>query len=296
MLELFSQLMMTGLMIGGVYGLIALGIILIIKSCGVFNFSHASVVVLGAFMFWSFLVQLRIPLWACIILITAWAILLGLLIERLVLRPLTGQPLLAALMATLALSEVISGFVTIFWPGSGRMYSPPFLPKGAFFLGIVTIPYNQLICLVACLVAFGLFGLFFRYAKQGLNMRAASEDHQLARSLGVNTKRIFQLSWVIAVLTASLSGIIVGSFMGISQGLEGIGVSAFPAVIFGGLESIIGGVIGGLCVGILQNLGGGYIDQYVGGGIKEIAPYVIMLLILVLRPHGLFGYKKIERV
>jgi branched-chain amino acid transport system permease protein len=292
----FSQLMITGIMMGGVYGLMAVGVIIIVKASGVFNFAHGTIVVFGAFVFWWFLVPLGLPLWVSILLLFLWSALLGFLIERLVLRPLIGQPLLAAAMATIALGEIFNGVVVLFWPGPGRVYKPPFLPKGAFHAGGVVFPYNQLVCFIACMVALGIFIYFFQFTRQGLAMRAASQDHQLARSAGISVTRVFMISWFIAVLTAATGGIIAGSFMSVDPSLAGLGLYAFPAVIFGGLESIGGGVVGGISVGVLQNLGGGYLDQYVGGGIKEIAPYVIMLLILIFKPHGLFGYKKIERV
>jgi len=293
---LFSQLMMTGIMMGGVYGLMAVGIILIVKSTGVFNFAHGAIVVFGAFIFWSFLVQMGLPFWVCVILLFLWAIVLGFLVERLVLRPLIGQPLLAAVMATIALGEILNGVVVLLWPGPGRVYRPPFLPSGAFHIGEITFPYNQVACFAFCMVALIIFALFFRFTRTGLAMRGASEDHQLARSLGIKVERIFRLSWIIAVATAAVGGIIAASFMSVDPGLDGLGLYAFPAVIFGGMESIVGGVVGGISVGVLQNLGGGYLDRFVGGGIKEIAPYIIMLLILIIKPHGLFGYERIERV
>jgi branched-chain amino acid transport system permease protein len=199
-------------------------------------------------------------------------------------------------MATIALGELLSGIVVLLWPGPGRVYKPPFLPTGAFHLGPVTFPFNQVTCLIFCMVALVILALFFRFSRMGLAMRGASEDHQLARSLGIKVEKVFMFSWIIAVATAAVGGIIAASFMSVDPGLTGLGLYAFPAVIFGGMESILGGVIGGISVGIIQNLGGGYIDRYVGGGIKEIAPYIIMLLILIFKPYGLFGYKRIERV
>jgi len=292
----FGQLIITGIMMGGVYGLMAVGVIIIIKASGVFNFAHGAIVVFGAFIFWAFLSQFGLPLWISIPLLFLWAAMLGFLIERLILRPLIGQPLLAAAMATIALGEILNGIIVLVWPGPGRVYKPPFLPRGAFHLGGLVFPYNQLVCFLACMIALGIFVYFFRYTKQGLAMRGASEDHQLARSVGISVTRIFMISWFIAVLTAAAGGIISASFMGVDPSLGALGLYAFPAVIFGGLESVGGGVVGGISVGILQNLGGGYLDKYVGGGIKEIAPYIIMLVVLIFKPHGLFGYKKIERV
>ena len=153
----FSQLMITGIMMGGVYGLMAVGVIIIVKASGVFNFAHGTIVVFGAFVFWWFLVPLGLPLWVSILLLFLWSALLGFLIERLVLRPLIGQPLLAAAMATIALGEIFNGVVVLFWPGPGRVYKPPFLPKGAFHAGGVVFPYNQLVCFIACMVAFAFY-------------------------------------------------------------------------------------------------------------------------------------------
>lgn len=296
-MEFLTQLIVAGLMSGAVYGLMAVGIILVYKSSGIFNFAHTAIVVMGAFVFWALITQLHLPFWLAVVLLLIWSLILGFLIQRLALRPLIGQPILAAIMATLALAEILNGIVTLIWPGLGRVYQPAFMPTGVIRAGnLVTISINQLASFVVCLVAFGIFTYFFQRTRIGLAMRATAEDQQLARSFGIKVERVLAISWVIAIITAAIGGILTACLYGVNPIVSEVAIYAFPAVIFGGLESITGGVIGGLALGVLQNIGAGYLDPFVGGGLKELAPYIILLLVLIFKPYGLFGYERIERI
>lgn len=300
--QLLPQFLVTGLLTGGIYSLVALGLVLIYKSSQIFNFAQGHLLMFSAFITWSLMVQQGWPIWVAILGGAAVAVLLGVLIERLALRPLIGQPILATIMMTLALSQIIQG-VTILVFGGARQVFPEIFP-----LKPVIIPLGgdvRVVLKVALLWGFGLamagvaiFALFFRFTRVGLAMRAAAEDHQLAQSVGLNVRRIFAAAWAIAGVIGLVGGVIIGSISGVEPTLAGIGLKAFPAVLFGGLESIPGAIIGGLLIGVIENLVGGLpANQAIRAtNPAEIAPYVILLLVLLFKPDGLFGLKRIERI
>lgn len=300
--QLLPQFLVTGLLTGGIYSLVALGLVLIYKSSQIFNFAQGHLLMFSAFITWSLMVQQGWPIWVAILGGAAVAVLLGVLIERLALRPLIGQPILATIMMTLALSQIIQG-VTILVFGGARQVFPEIFP-----LKPVIIPLGgdmRVVLKVALLWGFGLamagvaiFALFFRFTRVGLAMRAAAEDHQLAQSVGLKVRRIFAAAWAIAGVIGLVGGVIIGSISGVEPTLAGIGLKAFPAVLFGGLESIPGAIIGGLLIGVIENLVGGLpANQAIRAtNPAEIAPYVILLLVLLFKPDGLFGLKRIERI
>lgn len=300
--QLLPQFLVTGLLTGGIYSLVALGLVLIYKSSQIFNFAQGHLLMFSAFITWSLMVQQGWPIWVAILGGAAVAVLLGVLIERLALRPLIGQPILATIMMTLALSQIIQG-VTILVFGGARQVFPEIFP-----LKPVIIPLGgdmRVVLKVALLWGFGLamagvaiFALFFRFTRVGLAMRAAAEDHQLAQSVGLKVRRIFAAAWAIAGVIGLVGGVIIGSISGVEPTLAGIGLKAFPAVLFGGLESIPGAIVGGLLIGVIENLVGGLpANQAIRAtNPAEIAPYVILLLVLLFKPDGLFGLKRIERI
>ena len=293
MLMLFLQFLVNGFMVGGVYALIALGIVLIYKSTRVFNFAVGELVVLGGFACWSLLSWCHLPVYASIPLAMVIAIGSGFLVERLALRPLIGQPILAAIMATLALSLLLRGVILFFWGASTIAFPTRILPGEPVALGFLAFSHELLWAFGVSMVIFIGLAVFFRKTKMGLFMRATAESHQTAQATGINVRIIFGTTWGIAALVATLGGILIGARLGIGIGSTPlVAFKAFPAVIFGGLESITGAIIGGLLVGILEHLAGGFIDPK----IAEITPYIVLLLVLIFKPEGLFGLKRIERI
>jgi branched-chain amino acid transport system permease protein len=300
--QLFPQFLVTGFLTGGIYSLVALGLVLIYKSSQIFNFAQGHLLMFSAFITWGLMVQMGWSMWVALLGGVAVAVLLGLLIERLALRPLIGQPILATIMMTLALSQIIQG-VTILVFGGARQVFPEIFP-----LKPVIIPLGgdvRIVLKVALMWGFGLamagvaiFAIFFQFTRAGLAMRTAAEDHQLAQSVGLNVRRIFAAAWAIAGVIGLAGGVLVGSISGVEPSLAGIGLKAFPAVLFGGLESIPGAVIGGLIIGVIESLVGGLpVNQAIRAtNPAEIAPYVVLLLVLLFKPDGLFGLKRIERI
>jgi branched-chain amino acid transport system permease protein len=295
-MEIFLQLVASGILTGTVYALMSLGIVVIYKASSVFNFAHGSIVAFTAYLVWALLVQLRLSPVLVVLLSVLVILAVAFLIQRFILRPLTGQPILAAIVATLALAEVINGVITLIWPGPARVY-PKVIPSGIIQAGPVVFTWEAAINFAICALAFSGFMLFFQRTKLGLTMRGTAEDHQLARSEGVRVQRIFVLAWFIAILMAAIGGVLMAKMHGVNQEpLIALGMKSLSVVILGGMESMLGAVIGGLAIGVLEALGAGYLDPIVGGGIEEVFPFLILLLALLVKPHGLFGYERIERV
>lgn len=295
--DLFPQFLATGLLTGGVYSLIALGLVLIYKASRVFNFAHGHILMVGAFTTWWFTENLGWDVWVAYAAAIVLSALLGLLIERTALRPLIGQPILATVMMTLAISQVLQG-VTIIAFGAYQRALPYLFPIQPIVLGDIRLKLNLVLAFVLAMIGFVVFVLFFQFTRAGLAMRAAAEDHQLARSVGLRVPRIFGMAWAIASVVATVCGVLLANISGVELTLSLIALKAFPAVLFGGLESIPGAIVGGLTVGIIESLVGGLPKDPALRALHlgDIAPYVFMLLVLMFRPDGLFGLKRIERI
>jgi branched-chain amino acid transport system permease protein len=290
------QLVISGIAVGGVYSLMALGFVLIFKASSVVNFGPGELVLFGAYVSWATILQMKLPLLLAFPLTLAVAILLGLIIERGVLRPLIGEPIISVIMVTFGFASVIRGFLNMTWGSDTRPFPVLFSPE-PFRVGAVAVSPVHLWSFVGVMLLLGAFSLFFRWSLTGMAMRATADNQQVAQSLGVSVKFIFALSWCIATVVSTLGGIILGSVRGgVDFSLAELGLKVFPVVILGGLDSVAGAIIGGVLIGVLENLSGGYLDPIMGGGVKEVAPFVALVVILMLRPHGLFGKAEIERV
>lgn len=307
---LVPQQVATGVLNGGIIALIALGIVLIFKSSEVFNFAQGQLVMLGAYLTWWFAGGaengapiFNLPLWAAVILAIIAMAFIGLLIERLALRPMTGQPLLSIVLMTLGLAAFLDGLVSIVFGTQPKTNFPaPFAPSDVI---IIPFPgaFNDTIILKNSLVAafvVAMLGaiilmLFFRMTRTGLAMRATAEDHELARSVGIKVARIFGLSWAIAGMIATLGGVLLASQVGVNLNLSMVVLIAFPAVLLGGLDSFPGAIVGGIIVGLVAALVQASSAIEVRNS-AEIAPYILLLLVLLIRPEGLFGQKRIERI
>jgi branched-chain amino acid transport system permease protein len=351
------QSTITGILVGGVYALVAVGIVIVNKASGVFNFAHGSMMVLGALLFYTFFSTSQVSVAAAALLsilatlmvitmggiralrkprnlligagavvvltllmtvgdknlalihaitgAVVGAVMLGLVVERFTIRPLIGQPLFAIVLMTLAISEVMLGITQIVW---GSVELPLQVFSGLEQIGIpsplridardalggnIIIRTELLIAFILAIVAFLAFVAFFRYTNVGLAMRGAAENQQLAQAVGMRVRVILAVAWIIAALLATTAGALQGSANSISQNMAFIALRAFPAVLLGGLESISGALVGGLVIGLVQELGTLLFPNQVG---TELAPYVVLLTVLILRPYGLFGEKRIDRI
>lgn len=295
-MTIFLQLLVTGIVVGMIYALAALGFVLIYKASRVLNLAQGYFVALGAFGALAIAQVTHVPFVAAVLASLAGSVLLGVLVERLLLRPMIGEPVIAVIMVTIGLAAVLRGVILLFW-GAGNFGFPQLLPESPLTLGPLIVSPVHLGALVISLALLGIFVVFFKRTTLGVAMRAVADDQQAAQSLGVSVRRIFAASWAIAAAVGAMAGIVVGSINGLNaDALSFIGLKVFPAVILGGLDSVPGAVVGGITIGVLENLAGGYLDPLVGGGIKEVAPFAALVLVLMVRPYGLFGTVEIERV
>ncbi|MGD1152573.1 MAG: branched-chain amino acid ABC transporter permease [Syntrophales bacterium] len=292
-MNFFLQLFINGISIGFLYGLSAMGFVMIFKSSSVLNFAHGELLALGAFFFLAMVTWVKLPIAVAFLVTLAGCFILGFIIERFFLRPLIGEPLIYVIMLTVGLASMFKGLMLLVWGGNLQTY-PDFLPE---FLGIqwdvINIPPVYTAALVIGTMFLILFGLFFKYSSQGIFMRSVADNQKAALSLGVHVQKVFALSWGIAALVAGMSGIVLGIINGINvHDLSAIGLKVFPVVILGGLDSIGGAIIGGLIIGLLETFTGGYISP----SLSDVIPYIILVFILMVKPYGLFGLVEIERV
>lgn len=291
----FLDLFVNGLMIGCMYALVALGFVLIYKATSAINFAQGELVMFGGYLAAVALSLYQLPLYLAIPVALGVMVALGFILERGVLRPLIGQPVVSVIMVTIGLALVFQGLAAILWGAATKELRLP-VRLQPYAVGEVLIsPIN----LVAAGVSLGFliaFGYFFKRSRMGIAMRAVADDQQAAMSAGINVRRVFALSWAIAGLAAATAGILWGNMLGVDTQLALVGLKVFPVVILGGLDSVPGAILGGLIVGGVESVAAGYIDPYVGGGTKDFVPYILMILVLMIRPHGFFGREIIERV
>ncbi len=290
------QLIVTGLVIGSVYALVAMGFALIYKSTSIINFAQGEFVLVGGYVCLWLYTDLGLPIVLAFFITMIIAVCMGIVLERLILRPMIGEPIISVIMITIALAAVLKALVTILWSTQIRIFNPPIFSQKALEWGVVRVSEVYLWTVGFAFLFLAIFAAFFKFTRVGISMRAVANDQQVAQSMGISVKRVFAISWSIGALVSAVGGILVGNINGVNITLSDFGLKVFPAVILGGLESIGGAIIGGLTIGVLENIMGSYLDVYLGGGVKEIAPFIVLIVILMIKPYGLFGIEEIERV
>jgi branched-chain amino acid transport system permease protein len=291
----FLLLLSNGVLIGLMYSLIALGFVLVYKATDAINFAQGEFVMIAGFVVVAFLQLYEFPLAVSILVGLAAMIAFGFGLERAVLRRLIGRPIVAVIMATIGLAAVLRGVGPLTWGAETKPLPLPITDE-PFVWGPLFIPPIQLLGAVVSLVFLAVFGWFFLKSRKGIAMRAVADNQQVAMAMGINVERYFALAWAMTGIVSALGGVVWGSLLGVDVHLALVGFKVFPVVILGGLDSIPGAIVGGLIVGIVENVAAGYIDPYVGGGTKDFAPYVLMIMALMIRPYGIFGKQIIERV
>jgi branched-chain amino acid transport system permease protein len=288
-------LVSNGLLTGLMYSLIALGFVLVYKATDAINFAQGEFVMIAGFVAAGGLMVWGAPLWLAVIVAIASLVVFGFVLERVMLRKLIGRPVIAVVMATIGLASILRGVgpFTIF---SGTKPLPLPIRDEPFMLGPIFIPPIQLLGAVVSLGFLAGFGWFFLKSRKGIAMRAVADNQQVAMAMGIDVERYFGVAWAMTGIVSALGGILWGNLLGVDVNLALVGFKVFPVVILGGLDSIPGAIIGGLIVGVVENIAAGYIDPVVGGGTKDFAPYVLMILALMIRPYGMFGKRIIERV
>ncbi len=294
-LQIFLQLTITGLAWGSVYACIPLGFVLIFKSTYIFNFAQPELMMFGAYIAFTLVTTLKLPFvlgFFCALILMC---IIAALLEMMVVRPMVGEPVLAVIMLTLGLANVLRGFTGLLWGYEELQFPSPFPDEPVMVFG-AAINQAEIYTIAATAILLVIFFLFFKYSGAGISMRATAEDTRTAFLMGINVKAVFTASWAIASLVATIAGIFLASFTFLEPIMGHVGLKALPAIILGGLDSVHGAIIGGLIIGVTENLAGFYLEDYLGSGINEITAYVIVLIVMMIRPYGLFGTKEIERV
>jgi branched-chain amino acid transport system permease protein len=283
-MELFLMTLTTGVMVGGIYALVALGWVLIYKCSGVLNLAMGELTLIGAYVSLSFY-SMGVPFLLSLLFSLIIGFVLGILTERIFLDRLIGEPVLTVIMVTVGLSFFFKGTVELFWGTDTRVFTPPVFSIEPIRLGPLVIGQVYLFSFVAAIILLIIFVCFFKYTRWGLAMQATADDEMAALSLGVSARFVYAAAWSIAFMAAGVGGTLLGNTL-----------LVLPAVVLGGLNSIPGAIVGGIIIGILQNFSGAYLDKYFPGGVKEIAPFVFMAVFLLFKPYGLWGWERIERV
>jgi branched-chain amino acid transport system permease protein len=292
--DYFLTLLVKGLTLGCLYALVALGFVLIYKATSVLNFAVGEMVMLAGFVA-AVTMAAGLPVPLAIVIALASMILFSLALERGVLRPMIGRPVVGMIMATLGLGLFLRGLVFLLG-GTYPRSIDLMVPARPLRLGDIPVAPVDLVGVGLTIVLLACFAYFFQRTRYGLALRAMADDQQVAMAMGMRASTVFALAWVLAGVTAVAGGLVWGAKLSVDQYIALLGLKVFPVIILGGLDSIAGAIIGGLVVGVVEHLFGGYLDPYVGGGLKDFVPYVLMLAVLMIRPYGLFGREIIERV
>lgn len=293
-IQYFLQLIVSGLAVGSLYALIALGFVLIFKATDILNFAHGEVMMIGGFICYVLITSFSVHfLWAAFITIL-FCFLFGLVTERLVLRPMIGEPIFSVVMITIGLSIFLRSLSGIIFGHHNKVFPSPFSETPVYFKGLVLSHTHLWIMAISGILVI-IFFVFFKYSRTGLSMRGVANDQDTAMMMGISVKRVFGLTWGLASAIAAVAGIFLANVMVLNIGLSLVAIKAFPAVILGGLESVPGAIIGGLTIGVLETIVGGYLDDVLPGS-KDLTAFVVLFLVLMIRPYGLFGKEEIERV
>jgi len=295
-MALLLQLLVNGVIVGALYGVVAMSFVLIYKASRVVNFAQGEFLLIGAWVCWWLLTRWQLPFWIGFPVTLAFMLIFGVVLQIVVLRPMIGEPIISVIMVTIGLSIVFQAAMKWMFGVFAKPFPPIFATPHVNLFGL-EIQTVYVVSLVISLMIMAGFGLFFQYTRLGLAMRATAFDQQVAQSLGISVRHMFAMSWAISAMVSAVAGVTVGVVNGVSSALSYFGIKVFPAVILGGLDSVVGAVVGGLLVGVLENVAHYLDSQWLHwGNMYEIAPFYVLIIILMIKPYGLFGTKDIERV
>lgn len=293
---LLFQLLANGLIVGMLYGVVAMCFVLIYKSTQVVNFAQGEFLVLGAWVCLWFITDMHMPFIVAFLFTLMFMTIFGIVIQVVILRPLIGQPIISVIMVTIGLSIFMQAMMNWIFGNSAERF-PQVFSVESVSIGGLNVETAYVMSLVVSVIIMAAFYIFFRFSRYGLAMRATAYDQQTAQSLGISVPRVFAMAWAISALVSGLAGVIIGMVNSVSSALSFIGIKVFPAVILGGLDSIVGGVVGGIIIGVLENLAEFVDGQYLHwGNLYTVAPFYVLIIILMVKPYGLFGTRDIERI
>ena len=294
--HLLIQLLINGLVVGTLYGVVAMSFVLIYKATQVVNFAQGELLLVGAWVCWALLTKFQVPFWIGMPLTLVFMFAFGILIQVVILRPMIGEPIISVIMVTIALSTVFQAALKWIFGINPQPFPRIFASQSMTVLGY-TIQTVYVMSLVVSVIMMLGMAWFFKSSKYGLAMRATAFNQQVAQSLGISVKSVFAMAWAISAVVSAVAGVVVAVVNGVSFGLAAYGIKVFPAVILGGLDSIAGAVVGGIIIGLLENVAQFVDSEYLHlGNLYEVAPFYVLIIILMIKPYGLFGTKDIERV
>lgn len=294
--QFLLQLLVNGLVVGTLYGVVAMSFVLIYKATQVVNFAQGELLLIGAWVCWTLLTKYQVPFWLGMPMTLVFMFAFGILIQVVILRPLVGEPVISVIMVTIALSAVFQAALKWIYGVNPQPFPRVFTSQSVTIgsLQIQTVYVMSLVVSVAMMIG---MAWFFKVSKWGLAMRATAFNQQVAQSLGISVKTVFAVAWAISAMVSAVAGVVVAVVNGVSSGLSIYGIKVFPAVILGGLDSIGGAVVGGIIIGLLENFAQFIDSEYLHwGNLYEVAPFYVLIIILMIKPYGLFGTKDIERV
>lgn len=294
--DFLLQLLVSGVIVGTLYAVVAMSFVLIYKASQVVNFAQGEFLLVGAWVCWWLLTEFQLPFLVGFVVTLAFMMAFGVLLQVVVLRPLIGEPIISIIMVTIGLSIFFQALMKWMFGVFAQPFPRIFEQQTIVVLGL-QVQTVYVMALVVSVVIMGLFGWFFKYSKTGLAMRATAFDQQAAQSLGISVRQVFAVSWAISAMVSAVAGVVVGVVNGVSSALSVFGIKVFPAVILGGLDSIVGAVLGGLIIGVLENVAHFLDVEYLNwGNMQRIAPFYVLIIILMFKPYGLFGTRDIERI
>jgi branched-chain amino acid transport system permease protein len=296
----FLQIAFAGIALGCIYALIGLGFSIIYKASEVINFAQGELLLVGAYVVSSAVFEWHLNFIFAVLTGVVVTVVIGLLFERFVLQHMIGRPVFSILMITIGLDTILRTAVIVRWGSNPIPAAAPYSITSGFNLGGVHFGSNDLLTIIVTIILCAILFYFFQYTRYGLAMRATALDQEAALAVGINIRTVYALAWGIAAAIATIGGVFlaIGSYA-MDPTLGGAALLAFPAIILGGVDSITGAVVGGIIIGLVQDLTAGYeshVTSFLGAGIHQITPYLVMILVLLIRPYGLFGTRKVERI
>ncbi|WP_096701098.1 branched-chain amino acid ABC transporter permease [Magnetospirillum sp. 15-1] len=290
-MQYFVDQVISGIAVGAIYGLVAMGFSVIYKATGLLNFAQGEMSMVTAYVAWSLASLVPGNVWLVAGGSLAASLLLGLVIERVVMRPMLGEPVFATVMVTIALSVILRSVIQLIWDPYPHALDLG-VGRDVVQIGQTGIRTGQIAVMATLLAVTGGVWLFFRYSRVGKAMRAVASDERAAQLMGISAARIHAVAWMGSSMIAGIAGVFFALIYNVSPSLYHVGLKAFPATILGGLDSVLGSGFSGVFLGVAENLAGGYLAPTM----KEIIGFVIIIAVLMIRPFGLFGQRDIERV
>lgn len=285
--------MVNGLIVGGIYSLISLPIVLIFKSSKVFNLAQGELVMMGGYLYLFIMLSAHLGIFLTLFVTLILMSLLGFAIERVILRPMIGESFISVIMITLGLASILRGLVSLLW-GTDTYVYPTFLQEVEVSIVGFRFSGTYLVSLGLCMILLILFFFFFKYSIFGIAIRATASDQIASMSMGISVKKVFGFTWAISAMLAGIGGILIGYMRGLNLTISLYGLFALAPVILGGLDSIGGAVLASFIIGILESLTLGYLSSLVGGLAENIISFLVILIVLIIRPYGLFGTEKLK--